>query len=125
MKNLKLYSAALMALCLMPAVALADVQTLGTMAANVTSTMGQVAKLITACSYVAGVAFALLGMFKFKAHKDNPTQTPLSQPMVFIAISAGLIFLPSIIGTAGGTIFGNNAKQATASGYGLDGLEGY
>lgn len=118
--QLGLYFGALVALFLISSVAFAGDQTLGSIAGNVTGTMGDVAKLITASSYVAGVAFALLGMFKFKAHKENPTQTPLSQPIVFIAIAAGLIFLPSIIGTAGGTIFGGSGKKATASGSGLE-----
>jgi len=119
--QLGLYFGALVAIFLISSVAFAGGdQTIGSIADNVTGTMGSVAKLITAASYVAGIAFALLGMFKFKAHKENPTQTPLSQPIVFIAIAAGLIFLPSIIGTAGGTIFCGSGKKATASGGGLE-----
>jgi len=118
--QLGLYFGALIALYMISSVVFAGDPTLSDVAKNVTGTMGDMAKLITASSYVAGVGFALMGMFKFKAHKDNATQTPLSQPIVLIAIAAGLIFLPSLIGTAGGTIFGDSGKKATAKGGGLD-----
>src|SRR5580700_1537579 len=76
-------------------------QDLGKVAQNITGTLTNVGKLIAAASYVAGVGFALMGMLKFKAHKDQPQQVPLSQPIVLLAIAAGLVFLPSLI-TSGG-----------------------
>jgi intracellular multiplication protein IcmD len=99
-------------------------QDLGKVAENITGTMTSVAKLITAASYVAGVGFALMGMLKFKAHKDNPTQVPLSQPIVLLAIAAGLVFLPSLITTTGSTVFGSGMQNADSKGGGVKGLEG-
>jgi len=99
-------------------------QSLGDVAGNVTKSMDNVAKLITAASYVAGVGFALMGMLKFKAHKDNPTQVPLSQPIVLLAIAAGLVFLPSLISTGGQTVFGGDAKNADTTGGGVEGTGG-
>lgn len=124
MLQIGLYFGALVALFLISNVAFAGSsggQTLGEVAANVTGSMTNVAKLITAASYVAGVGFALMGMFKFKAHKDQPTQVPLSQPIVLLAIAAGLLFLPSIITTAGSTIFGGSAQMGSPEGGGLPG----
>ena len=115
---LSAYFGALLALFFVSDFALAE--TLGDVAANVTDSMTNVAKLITAASYVAGVGFALSGMMKFKAHKDNPTQVPLSQPIVLIAIAAGLIFLPSLISTSGETVFGSSGERGSATGSGLD-----
>jgi len=109
---------------LVPVVAFAQPQTLGEIAHNITQSMDSLAKLITAASYVAGVAFALMGMMKFKAHKDNPTQVPLSQPIVLLAIATGLVFLPSLISTTGQTVWGTQAKHATAQGGGLLGTDG-
>lgn len=97
---------------------------LGAVASNITNTMTNVAKLITAASYVAGVGFALMGMLKFKAHKDQPAQVPLSQPIVLLAIAAGLVFLPSLITTAGSTVFGSSKTNATSKGGGVTGIEG-
>jgi intracellular multiplication protein IcmD len=53
---------------------------------------------------------------KFKAHKDNPQQTPLSQPIVLIVIAAGLVFLPSIIQSAGASLFAGGATSSTVQG---------
>ncbi|MBS0286285.1 MAG: type IV secretion protein IcmD [Proteobacteria bacterium] len=97
---------------------------LGAVADNITGTMTSVAKLITAASYVAGIGFALMGMLKFKAHKDQPAQVPLSQPIVLLAIAAGLVFLPSLVTTAGSTVFGSGKTNATSKGGGVTGIEG-
>ena len=35
-------------------------------------------------------------IFKFKQHRDNPTQVPLLEPVALLGIAAGLLFLPSI-----------------------------
>lgn len=77
--------------------------------------------LLTIISYIAGIAFAIAGIVKFKAHKDNPTQVALSQPIVYLAVGAGLLFLPSIMASAGSTVFGQG--QATSAGKGATGLE--
>jgi intracellular multiplication protein IcmD len=87
---------------------------LGDVADSIQTSMGDVASLITAASYVAGIGFAMMGMLKLKAHKDNPTQVPLSQPLVLLIIAAGLVFLPSIISTAGETIWGGD-KTSTGT----------
>lgn len=118
--QLGFYFGALVALFLITNVVFgSEGETLGDVAGHVTESMSNVTKLITAASYVAGVGFALMGMFKFKAHKDQPTQVPLSQPIVLLAIAAGLIFLPSVISTAGSTIF-SSGKKGSSKGAGLE-----
>jgi len=115
--SLSAYFGTLLALFLLSDFAFAGAQTLGGVAAQVTESMSNLAKLISAASYVAGVGFALMGMLKFKAHKDQPQQVPLSQPIVLLCISAGLIFLPSFIKTAGQTLFkGGQASNAEGTG---------
>lgn len=79
---------------------------IGAIAKNVTGSMSDIAKLITAGSYVAGFGFAVGAILKFKAHKDNPTQIPVGTPIALIFIAAALIFLPQIFGTTGKTLFG-------------------
>ena len=107
------YFGSLMGLFLISNIAMG--QSLGEVATQVTGSMKGVATLITAASYVAGVGFALMGMLKFKAHKDQPQQVPLSQPIVLLCIAAGLVFLPALIKTAGTTIF-KDGKAADAEG---------
>ncbi|NQY41768.1 MAG: type IV secretion protein IcmD [Legionellales bacterium] len=90
--------------------------TIGKLAANVTSTFGDVAKLITAASYVGGIGFAVGAILKFKQHKDNPTQIPIGTPIAMLGVAAALLFLPTILGTAGETIFGGSQTQGTVGG---------
>jgi intracellular multiplication protein IcmD len=94
----------------------------GAIAKTVTTNLASVANLIGAAAYVSGIAFALTGLMKFKAHKDQPQQVPLSQPIVLIMIAAGLIFLPSMITAAGGTLF-EGGKAGSAKGEGFEELK--
>ena len=89
---------------------------LGGVADNVTGSMQSLAKLVSAMSYVLGMGFAVGAVFKFKAHKDNPTQIPVGTPIALIFIAAVLIFLPSIFDVAGSTLFKGSAQQAGVTG---------
>lgn len=89
---------------------------IGLVAANATSNLANVAKLITAASYVAGMAFAVGAVVKFKAHKDNPTQIPIGTPIALLFVGAALIFIPSVFSVSGATLFGSTATQATVKG---------
>lgn len=88
--------------------AYADTQDIGTVASNVTSTFVEIAQLITAASYVAGLGFAVGAILKFKAHKDNPQQITVGVPIALMFVAAALIFLPSMFDVAGGTLFGSS-----------------
>lgn len=79
----------------------------GTIAKNVTDTFANLAKLITATAYIAGLGFAIGAILKFKQHKDNPTNIPIGTPIAMLFIAAALIFLPTIFGVTGATLFGN------------------
>jgi intracellular multiplication protein IcmD len=89
---------------------------IGTIAANVTSNLGNIAKLITAGSYVAGMGFAVGAIVKFKAHKDNPTQVTIGMPIALLFVAAALIFIPSVFGSSGATLFGASGTVAGVSG---------
>ncbi|MEM1243244.1 MAG: type IV secretion protein IcmD [Pseudomonadota bacterium] len=102
--------------CFYAGYAHAAAQDLGQVAQNVTRTLDSVAKLITAGSYVAGFGFAIGAILKFKAHKDNPTQIPVGTPIALIFIAAALIFLPSIFGVTGKTLFGAGSEVGGVSG---------
>ncbi|OGV34020.1 MAG: hypothetical protein A3E88_04600 [Legionellales bacterium RIFCSPHIGHO2_12_FULL_35_11] len=96
--------------------AFAASETLGTMAAEVTSSFANVGLMITAASYIAGLGFAVSAILKFKQHKDNPQQTPIGQPVGLIAIAIALLFLPSILTAAGNTVFSEGATTSGATG---------
>lgn len=88
--------------------------TIGGMATSITSSFTSLTKLITAGSYLAGLAFSIGAIMKFKQHKDNPTQIPIGTPVALVFIAAALLFLPTILGVAGYTMFGSTGGQ-TAS----------
>jgi intracellular multiplication protein IcmD len=93
----------------------ADPQNIGAIASTIYSSFGQLARLITAGAYIAGLAFAVGAIMKFKQHKDNPTQVPIGTPIALVMIAASLLFLPSILGVAGQTIF-SGGETATSTG---------
>ncbi|WP_415582885.1 type IV secretion protein IcmD [Legionella worsleiensis] len=82
--------------------------TIGSMASTITSSFTNLAKLITAGSYLAGLGFSIGAIMKFKQHKDNPTQIPIGTPIALVFIAAALLFLPSILGVTGQTMFGGS-----------------
>jgi len=73
---------------------------LGTIASSVTSSFTNLAKLITAGSYLAGLGFSIAAIMKFKQHMDNPTQIPVDTPFALEAVSAALTFLPTVTAKA-------------------------
>lgn len=85
--------------------------TIGGMASSITQSFTSLAKLITAGSYLAGLGFSIGAIMKFKQHKDNPTQIPIGTPIALVFIAAALLFLPSILGVAGATMFGSSGGE--------------
>jgi len=81
--------------------------TIGGMASSITGSFESLTKLITAGSYLAGLGFSIGAIMKFKQHKDNPTQIPIGTPIALVFIAAALLFLPSILGVTGATMFGS------------------
>lgn len=102
--------------------ALADDDNLGKVASTITGSFSQLARLITAGAYMAGIGFCMASMLKFKAHKDNPTQIPIGTPIALLFIGAALIFLPNIFRIAGYTVFGGTSGAGGV--YGTTGLPG-
>ena len=96
--------------------ALAAISGVGSVAAQVTSNVANIARLITAASYVAGMAFAVGAIVKFKAHKDNPTQIPIGTPIAYLFVGAALLFAPSVFKVGGGTLFGSSGVAGSVSG---------
>jgi intracellular multiplication protein IcmD len=88
----------------------------GDVASTVAGNLASIARLITAASYVAGMAFAVGAIVKFKAHKDNPTQIPIGTPIALLFVGAALIFAPSVFKVSGATLFGASGTVAGASG---------
>jgi intracellular multiplication protein IcmD len=90
--------------------------TLGSMAESIADSFTNLTKLITAGSYIAGLAFSIGAVMKFQQHKDNPTQIPIGMPIALIFVGAALLFLPSILSTTGTTMFGDGGTTAGPTG---------
>lgn len=90
---------------------------LADVAQNITNGLKDLANLITAASFVMGFGFAAAAILKFKAHKDNPAQIPIGTPIALLFIAAALIYLPSMYGTIGETVFGENRTSGNAHGW--------
>ena len=90
---------------------------LGGIADNITKSFESIGHLMIAISYVAGIGFGIGAVFKFKQHKDNPTQIPVGTPLALLAVSICLVFLPALFGPAGNTLFGTGASTSSAGGF--------
>ncbi|MFZ6776784.1 hypothetical protein ACO0LD_08110 [Undibacterium sp. Ji83W] len=119
--GLALGVAAGLAVLLVPELAFAqtapagDAKSIGDVAMNASKSINGVQVMIQGACYMAGVALAGGSMFKFKAHKDNPQQTPLSTPIVMLAVAAGLLYLPSLMTTAGQSLWGGTQNSTRVS----------
>ena len=89
---------------------------IGSVATQVTSQFEAIAKFITALAYIAGMAFVVGALVKFKAHKDNPTQIPIGTPIALLFIGAALIFSPTIFKVAGTSMLSSGAKTGGTTG---------
>lgn len=101
--------------CIGTTVAYAAGSGIGEVAATAKSNLSDLAQLITAGSYVAGMGFGVASITKFKAHKDNPQQIHISQPIAYLFLSAALLFIPSVFKSTGATLF-TGGTQAGISG---------
>jgi intracellular multiplication protein IcmD len=82
----------------------------GDLAGNVKSSFEDIGLLMIVASYIGGFALTIAAIFKFKQHKDNPTQIPIGTPIALLVIGIILVFLPSLFGSAGQTIFGGEQE---------------
>lgn len=101
--------------------------TLGGIAHNITAQFKDIGKMMIGLAYLSGIGFGIGAVFKFKQHKDNPTQIPIGTPFALLTISVLLVFLPGIYTPAGRSLFGSGVEH-TAGGFfggGAEGLPGY
>ena len=98
---------------------------IGAMANQINGSMTAIAELIGGVAYVAGLAFFVGALLKFKQHRDNPTQTPIGTPFTYFGISVCLVFLPNLLSATGETVFTDpKSKGATGAGFGSLGIGG-
>ena len=72
----------------------------------------RIPNLITTTAFVAGLAMAIAGVFKIKAHVDNPAQAPLKDGLIRLAIGGALLAFPMLTNVMMGSIGGDQNDQA-------------
>ena len=96
-----------------------DSNGLGKIAGNITDSFSNIGKLMVAVAYIGGFGFVIAGIFKFKQHKDNPTQIPMGTPIAMVLIGIALIFMPTLVSSSKQTAFkGMNPVAGGFSGSG-------
>lgn len=80
-------------------------------ACRVFGNLNAIGVLLLGASYIAGMAFGIAAIVKFKAHKENPTQVPLSQGIVLLFVGAALIGIPSVYTLTTKTLFVSGPTQ--------------
>lgn len=106
---IKFVAIVLLSFCVSSYVYAGDV-TIGRIARNIMESFKDLGELMIAMAYLSGFGFTVSAVFKFKQHKDNPTQIPVSTPLALLFVGIVLIFLPGIIKPTGFTIFGTEAN---------------
>ena len=87
----------------------------GTIACNIMESFSNITTLIKAIAYLAGTCFFVVSIFKFKQHKDNPTQIPVGTPIAYMCVAIALIFLPQLMTLSGNTFFGDEPETGENS----------
>ncbi len=86
----------------------ADAASFTNISKNITDQIGGLPGFITAISYIMGTLFAVLGILKIKDHVENPSNTPLKEGAIRLAVGGGLFVVPliteamqNLVGTTG------------------------
>ena len=81
---------------------------LGQLSNNISTEILGFSNLMITVGYLAGIGFTIASIFKFKQHKDNPTQVPIGTPFAMFSVGIILVFLPALFKPAAITVFGTS-----------------
>jgi hypothetical protein len=63
---------------------------------NVVTSIANFPAVVSAASYLIGIALGVLGIMKVKDHVENPGQTPLKEGAIRLAAGGALLALPTV-----------------------------
>ena len=84
---------------------------------NVLCSYGEIANLLGSFGYITGVCFGIASAFKFKQHRDNPSQVTIGFPLAYLTTAVGLIFMSSVLREGGDTFFSSGVDSAYSNVY--------
>jgi len=84
---------------------------------NVIGGISNLPGFITALAYILGSIFAVLGLLKIKDHVENPSNAPLKDGLIRLAIGGALFVVPiiteamqNLVGTGGAGVAAQKMK---------------
>lgn len=86
-----------------------------TISANIMSSIQDVPGLLSGLAYIMGVILGILGVLKIKDHVENPTQTPLKEGAIRLAVGGALFALPILFEAMFETIGNDQTGVVTAT----------
>ncbi len=89
---------------------------IGGMAKTLNDNLSSIADLIGSIGYVAGLGFGVASVFKFKQHRDSPTQVPIGTPFAMLGVAVALIYMPTLLTEAGSSAFEDGTDVQGAAG---------
>lgn len=76
---------------------------------NIQAEIPPITLMVTAVSYVMGVAFGVNSLMRFSKHSKSPEQVPLSQCISPLIVCLCLVWLPTFIGSVALTTYGSTS----------------
>lgn len=86
-----------------------------TIAQNISTSISDIPGLLSALAYLMGVILGILGVLKIKDHVENPTQTPLKDGAIRLAVGGALFALPMLFESMMSTVGNNGAGVDVAT----------
>lgn len=83
----------------------ANGKTIGEIADNFTQSLKGVDGTVTALAWVMAFVIALVAIFKFKAHSENPRETPLKTPLLLLFVAVLCVSLPMVLSSGTKTLY--------------------
>jgi intracellular multiplication protein IcmD len=80
---------------------------------NIITASGALPAMVQTVAYVGGIGFGVAGIFKLKAHVDQPSQVPMKDGLARLGSGGGLLALPYVTTAMMGSI--NNGNPAAMS----------
>lgn len=87
--------------------------TISSIATNMQSTVTYAVEIMSSISLACGIVLMVIGILKFKAHKDQPTQIPLSTGLMYLCVGAALTMVPILIPTFNSALTGADSDSVT------------
>lgn len=78
---------------------------IGLIACHMSEFIMSILPLIQSLSLVLGLGFFIGSIFKFKQHKDNPSQVPVGTPLAYAMVAIALIYSSNIVEIIGTSLF--------------------